>query len=147
MAKARKKSARRKKATRPRRARKATRAKPKKRKARARKPARRARPKAKAAARTAAAKRPAPEPGEKLAGVVTHFFPHVQAAAIKLTQGRLAVGETVHIKGHTTDFKQTIESLQIEHQAIDSAKKGDEIGLRVRERVRIHDQVFKRKST
>lgn len=77
---------------------------------------------------------------EKVAviGIVTHYFPKVNAAVIKLKKP-LAVGDTVVIKGSTTDFKQKIESMQIDHVAISKAKKGDEIGLEVKDRVREHD--------
>ncbi len=75
-------------------------------------------------------------------GVVTHYFPHVRAAVIKLKAPR-SVGETIKIKGHTTDFKQTISSMQIDRVPINEAKKGDEIGLLVNSRVRQHDIVTK----
>jgi len=77
-----------------------------------------------------------------LIGSITHYFPHVQAAVIKL-KGPLTIGETVKIKGHTTDFTQVISSMQIDRVAISSAKKGDEIGLQVGSRVRQHDKVYK----
>lgn len=75
-------------------------------------------------------------------GTVTHYFPHVQAAVIKLTKP-LTIGESVKIKGHTTDFTQTVTSIQIDRVAITSAKKGDEIGLQVSSRVRQEDKVYK----
>ena len=74
-------------------------------------------------------------------GVVTHYFPHVQAAVIKLKKP-LAVGDTILIKGTTTDFQQQVESIQIDRVPIQKAKKGDEIGLQVKERVREHDLVL-----
>jgi hypothetical protein len=80
--------------------------------------------------------------GEKPIGVITHYFPQVRAAVIKL-KAPLIVGETIKIKGHTTDFKQTITSLQIDRVPIQSAKKGDEIGVLVDSRVRQHDAVYK----
>jgi hypothetical protein len=79
---------------------------------------------------------------EKKIGTITHYFPKVRAAVIKL-KSPLAVGETIRIKGHTTDFSQTISSMQIDHVAITKAKKGDEIGLLVESRVRRHDAVSK----
>ncbi|TAM39630.1 hypothetical protein EPN54_03230 [bacterium] len=95
----------------------------------------------------AARKRPAAKKVIKkeegnLIGSITHYFPHVQAAVIKL-KGPLAIGETVKIKGHTTDLTQTITSMQIDRVDISSAKKGDEIGLLVNSRVRQHDKVYK----
>ncbi|MBU0548461.1 MAG: translation elongation factor-like protein [Candidatus Omnitrophica bacterium] len=73
---------------------------------------------------------------------MTHYFPHVQAAVIKL-KGPLVIGDTVKIKGHTTDLNQVIASMQIDRVDISSAKKGDEIGLQVSSRVRQNDKVYK----
>jgi hypothetical protein len=78
----------------------------------------------------------------KLIGLVTHYFPHVQAGVIKL-KGALAKGDTVKIKGHTTDLTQVVSSIQIERIDIQTAKKGDEIGLQVSSRVRQQDKVYK----
>ncbi len=77
----------------------------------------------------------------KILGVVTHYFPHVEAAVVKLKKP-LSVGDTVLIKGITTNFEQKIESMQIDHRPIQKAKKGDEIGLQVKDRVREHDLVL-----
>lgn len=84
---------------------------------------------------------PTPLPLE-VVGEVTHFFPHVSAGVIKLSNG-LKVGDIVQIKGHTTDFKQTVDSMQINHVPVNEAKKGQEIGLKVNDRVRIGDVVYK----
>jgi len=81
-------------------------------------------------------------PKEKVIGNITHYFPHVQAAVIKL-KAPLAVGDTIKIKGHTTDFNQTISSMQIDHVPVNLAKIGQEIGLLVNSRVRQHDLVYK----
>ncbi len=78
----------------------------------------------------------------KLVGLITHYFPHVQAAVIKL-KAPLSMGDTVKIKGHTTDLTQLITSMQIDRVDISSAKKGDEIGLQVSSRVRQNDKVYK----
>ncbi len=75
-------------------------------------------------------------------GIITHYFPHVRAAVVKL-KAPLVVGDTIKIKGHTTDFTQTITSLQIDRVPVNSAKKGQEIGLLVNSRVRQHDVVSK----
>lgn len=77
-----------------------------------------------------------------LIGLITHYFPHVQAAVIKLKKP-LAKGDEVKIKGHTTDFIQTVISMQIDRKEILNAKKGDEIGLRVSSRVRQGDKAYK----
>jgi outer membrane biosynthesis protein TonB len=75
-------------------------------------------------------------------GSVTHYFPHVRAAVIKL-KAPLSVGEIIKIKGHTTDFTQNVTSLQMDREPIVTAKKGQEIGLQVDSRVRQHDLVYK----
>ncbi len=79
---------------------------------------------------------------ENKIGAITHYFPHVQAAVIKL-KANLAVGDTIKIKGHTTDFTQAITSMQIDRVPVNSAKPGQEIGLLVNSRVRQHDLVYK----
>ncbi len=78
---------------------------------------------------------------EKILGKVDHYFDHIQVAAIKVL-APFKVGELVHFKGHTTDFIQKIDSMQIEHQSVPAAKKGDDIGIKVKERVREHDVVY-----
>lgn len=87
-------------------------------------------------------KKAAPKAKEKVIGKVTHYFPKVRAAVIKLAVP-LAVGDAIKIKGHTTNFTQKITSLQIDRVPINSAKKGDEIGLLVDSRVRGGDTVYK----
>ncbi len=80
---------------------------------------------------------------EKEIGRILHFFSKASVAALKLTAGDLKVDDTIHIKGHTTDFTQKIESIQIEHQSVAEAKQGDDIGIKVNEHVREHDVVYK----
>ena len=84
----------------------------------------------------------AKKPKENIIGVVTHYFPRVKAAVIKL-KAPLNLGDTLKIKGHTTDFIQRVNSIQINRQPITKAKKGMEIGLLVDSRVRHHDLVYK----
>ena len=79
--------------------------------------------------------------GEKEIGKVSSFFSHVSVAAIKLT-AKLKVGDKIHIKGSTTDFEDTINSMQIEKKEVKEAKKGDHIGIKVPEKVRPNDTVF-----
>jgi hypothetical protein len=76
-------------------------------------------------------------------GVIAHYFPKVMAAVVKL-KGPLSVGDTVAIKGHTTDFTQQIISIQLDHASLQSAKKGQEIGFQVVSRVRRGDSVTKK---
>jgi len=86
-------------------------------------------------------KKPAKSEGN-LIGLIIHYFPHVQAAVIKVKKP-LNNGDTVKIKGHTTDLTQTVSSMQIDRVEIQTAKKGDEIGLKVSSRVRQGDKVYK----
>lgn len=79
---------------------------------------------------------------ENVIGKVTHYFPHVRAAVIKL-KAPLATGDAIKIKGHTTDLQQVVTSMQIDHVVVSQAKKGQEIGLLVESRVRQHDTVCK----
>lgn len=79
-------------------------------------------------------------------GEVTHYFDHVKAAVVKLKQN-LAIGDTIRVKGHTTDFTQAVTSIQLDHEPLTEAKKGQEIGFEVKERVRTGDQVFREKGT
>ena len=80
---------------------------------------------------------------EKEIGRVADYFAKVGVVALEITQGELNVGDTIHIKGHTTDFVQTVESMQIEHEAVQTAKVGDSVGIKVKERARGHDLVYK----
>lgn len=75
-------------------------------------------------------------------GVVEKFFSKPSVAAVKL-EGTLGVGDTVHFKGSTTDFSQKIDSMQIEHASVQKADSGASIGIKVSDRVRPNDQVFK----
>jgi len=79
---------------------------------------------------------------ENIIGTITHYFPHVRAAVIKL-KTPLTTGDIIKIKGHTTDLTQSVGSMQIDRVPINSAKPGDEIGLLVSSRVRQHDVVYK----
>jgi translation elongation factor EF-1alpha len=80
---------------------------------------------------------------EEEIGKVVGYFSKIAVAAIDITQGSLKVGDKIHIKGHTTDLEQIIESIQIEHQNVPEAKPGDSIGIKVKDRVRDHDMVYK----
>ena len=80
---------------------------------------------------------------EEEIGRVTHYFPKIGVAVIEVTTESLKVGETIRIKGHTSDFTQSVESLQKEHLSIPEITKGDSAGLKVKEHVREGDKVFK----
>ena len=79
---------------------------------------------------------------EKQIGKITHFFSGISVGIIELTDG-LKVGEKIHIKGASTDFEQTISSMQIERKDIEVAKSGDAIGIKVDQKVREGDTVYK----
>lgn len=79
---------------------------------------------------------------EQEVGVVEQFFSHPVVAAIKVT-GNINVGDTIRIKGHTTDLVQSVESMEVDHVKVQTAKSGDEIGIEVKERVRQHDVVYR----
>lgn len=119
-------------------------------------PARRVAPKAakpKKAAKAKAAKprvaKPAPAipperpaPGERI-GVVTHYYGNPMVAIVKLETGTLRVGDNIHIRGHTSDFSQRVESIQVEHAAVSEAGPQDDFGIKVIEHAREHDVVYK----
>ena len=109
-------------------------------------------PKKKAASRTAPkpAIRPKPAPapvrgplpGEVRVGVVSHYYGHLSVAAVRL-EVALAVGDTIRVLGHTSDFRQRVDSMQVEHRSVSEAIGGDEIGLKVVEHAREHDVVYR----
>ena len=76
-------------------------------------------------------------------GKITHYFSKLNVGVIELTKGELHVGDTIHIKGHTTDFYQKVQSLQVEHAAVKSIKAGESAGLKVGSPVRENDLVLK----
>ena len=76
-------------------------------------------------------------------GEVFHFFGKIGVAAIRLTDGSIAIGDTVVIQGPTTNLEQTVDALQIEHASVTDANQGQEVGMKVRERVREKDFVYK----
>lgn len=80
---------------------------------------------------------------EEKIGLVEHFFNKVGVAAIKITSGELKVGDTIHVVGAHTDFTQKIDSMQIDKDPIESVKAGDAVGIKVKDRVREHDVVYK----
>lgn len=79
--------------------------------------------------------------GEEI-GKVTHYFTKIGVAVIELS-GDLKIGDKIHIKGATSDFKQTIKSMQIEHESIEEAEAGQSIGMKVKDHAREGDTVYK----
>lgn len=78
---------------------------------------------------------------EKQIGEVSNFFEHVSVAAIKL-KSPLKVGDTIEFKGGEVDFEQKVDSMQIQHKQVNAAKKGDEIGIKVKDKVRKGYKVY-----
>ena len=74
---------------------------------------------------------------------MTHYYGHLSVAAIRLESGGLSVGDTIRVLGHTSDFRQRVQSMQVEHQAVTEAAKRQEIGLKVTEHARENDLVYK----
>lgn len=79
---------------------------------------------------------------EKEIGFVEHWFGHIMVAGIKITDGSLKIGDTIHIKGHTTDLTTTIKTMQVNNKAVTEAKTGDDIGIKIADHARQHDKVF-----
>ncbi len=80
---------------------------------------------------------------EQKVGRVTHYWAKIGVAGIEITAGELRVGDTIRFRGHTTDFTQTLESMQVEHRTVEEVRAGDSVGLKVADHVRDHDDVFK----
>ncbi len=80
---------------------------------------------------------------EQLIGKVTHYFGKAKVAAIKITDGELCVGDTIRVVGHTSDFTQKLDSMQVDRGPVESAKVGDEVGVQVAEHAREHDEVYR----
>ncbi len=79
---------------------------------------------------------------EQQVGVVTHYWTHLGVAGIHLT-APLDVGDHIHVVGHTSDFEQDVDSMQIDHGDVWHADAGADVGIRVSEHVREHDRVFR----
>jgi len=82
------------------------------------------------------------EEEKKTVGKVTHYYPKISVAVVEL-QAPINVGDKVLIKGSSTNFEQVVESMQIEHKDVQRGEAGQSIGLRVKERVRENDLVYK----
>jgi len=79
---------------------------------------------------------------EKEVGKITHYFGHLGVGIIELSD-TLKVGDSIHVKGHSEDFTQAIDSMQIEHASVTEAKAGDAVGIKVAQKVHPHDKVYK----
>ena len=76
-------------------------------------------------------------------GRVVRYFNKISVAAIEITQDSLALGDTIHVKGHTSDFTQKIDSMQIDGQSVEEATVGQSVAFKVLEHAREHDAVYK----
>jgi hypothetical protein len=76
-------------------------------------------------------------------GVITHYFGRVGAGVISLESGELRVGDTIHVRGHTTDFYQRVNRIELDHAQVEIAEPGQSVGVELTQRVREHDEVFK----
>jgi hypothetical protein len=101
------------------------------------------RPRPRAAAAPAPTAPAQPAPREERIGVVTHYYNHLSVAIVRLESGRLHVGDVIHIRGHTSDFTQQVESLEVNHASTTEVGPNDDFGLKVAEHVREHDVVYK----
>jgi len=81
-------------------------------------------------------------PEEKI-GLISNFFSKISVAAIQITSGELKVGDTIRIKGATTDLTQNIDSMEIDRKPVPSAGAGSSVGIKVKDRVRPSDLVYK----
>lgn len=75
-------------------------------------------------------------------GMITHYYSNINVGIIELSD-TLKIGDNIHIKGHTSDFNQSVDSMQIEHANVSEAKAGDVIGIKVIQKVHPHDKVYK----
>lgn len=78
----------------------------------------------------------------KKIGVIENYFSKISVAVLNLSDGDLKVGDTIHIKGATTDYSQKVESMQIEREEVEKVNKGQKVGFKTTERVRKTDEVF-----
>ena len=80
---------------------------------------------------------------EELVGVIVKFFAKPSVAAIEITNGSIKTGDLLRYQGHTTDFTEEIKSMEIDNQQVEEAKVGDLVGIKVKERVRENDKVYR----
>ncbi|MGC8651118.1 MAG: translation elongation factor-like protein [Minisyncoccia bacterium] len=78
---------------------------------------------------------------EKLIGKITHYYGKINVAIVEI-MGPLSVNDQIHVKGHTTDFNQVVSSMQVEHENVPKAQKGDLIGLKLEQPVKEGDEIY-----
>lgn len=80
---------------------------------------------------------------EEIVGKIIHYYDKIGVAVVKL-EGNLMVGDTIHVKGKQTDFEQQVESIQVEHKSISGGKKGEEVAVKLNEKAKEGDLVYKK---
>jgi putative protease len=80
---------------------------------------------------------------EEQVAVIVKFFSKPSVAALQITNGVIKVGDVLRYKGHTTDFTEEVKTMEIDNQVVEEAKEGELVGIKVKERVRENDKVFK----
>ena len=80
---------------------------------------------------------------EDQVGIVVNYYAKPGVAAVKVTRGTITKGDMLQYKGHTTDFTETVTSIEVENQSVEKAQEGDLVGVKVKEKVREKDKVYK----
>jgi putative protease len=80
---------------------------------------------------------------EQKIGIVSNYYTKISVAAVQLTDGTVSLGDTLHFLGHTTNFESKVDSIQIEHKSVATAKKGESVGIKISETARRGDKVYK----
>jgi translation initiation factor IF-2 len=79
--------------------------------------------------------------GEAFVGRIIHYYPRINVGIVELTDGEINLGDLIHVQGKQTNLVQPVDSLQIDHHSINHADKGRRVGIKLKDRVRNHDQV------
>ena len=79
--------------------------------------------------------------GEALVGCIVHYYPRISVGIVKLTDGEINLGDVIHVQGKHTNFVQPVDSIQIDHRNVSHADKGRNVGIKLKDKVRNHDQV------
>lgn len=80
---------------------------------------------------------------EQKIGRITHYYDRLGVAAVEIQSGCLHKGDVIHIHGHTTDLEETVNSIELDHRQIEEASEGQNVGIKVVDKVREHDDVYK----
>jgi translation initiation factor IF-2 len=79
--------------------------------------------------------------GEAFVGRIVHYYPRINVGIVELTDGEIHVGDVIHVRGNRTNLVQPVDSLQIDHRNVSQADKGRRVGIKLKDKVRDHDQV------